>query len=161
VPVADGVGGGVGSVGHHDDDGVAAAVIEAVNDGAAETVFVEVLDGSEGGNGRTQFLEHGPCAVFGAIVDDDDFVGNLLRRERCIDRGEGGGEGLGLIARGDDNAEERKRSERLWRSEGHGKGRGDGVGGASRGRIVLDCRVAAMLAMTGGQSGAERASQSG
>jgi hypothetical protein len=117
--VAVGVGGGVGSVGHHDDHGVAAAVIEAVDDGAAETVFVEVLDGGEGGNGRTQVLEHGPGAILGAIVDNDDFVGNFLRGERRVDRGEGGRQGLGFVAGGDDDAEERERSG------GHAKGGGE------------------------------------
>jgi hypothetical protein len=66
-------------------------------------------------------LEHGPGAVFGAVIDDHYLVGNFFREESGVDRGEGGGERSFFVTGGDDDGEERKRASGSGSRSGHSR----------------------------------------
>jgi hypothetical protein len=113
LPVADDVAWVVGLVGHHDDAGGAAEVVEAEGDGAAEAVGAGVADGAEGGDALAFGLEDGPGGVGGAVVDDEDLVGDGVEVEFEVEVLDGGGDAAFLVSGGDDDGE-------------HGRGRGGG-----------------------------------
>ena len=106
MPVAHGVSGGVRGVGHHDDNGVTAHVIQTVNNGAAEAVRAGILDGGERGDFGTEGLEDGPRGVFGGIIDDNEFVREAGARECGVDGAERGRQGGFFVTGGDDDGEE-------------------------------------------------------
>ena len=103
--VTDDVAAIVGFVGHHDDDGVAGVVAEAALDGAAEAVEGGVLYGFEDGEFCREFGEDFPGVVGTAVIDDDDFVGNVVEAEFEVEVLDGRGDAPLLIARGDDDGE--------------------------------------------------------
>lgn len=69
----------------HDDDEVARRVLEAVDVGSAETEFAGAWSQLDAG-GRVGFYElFGDFlgAVWGAVVDDDDFPVDVTARDFC------------------------------------------------------------------------------
>jgi hypothetical protein len=73
-PVAHDIAAVVRLVGHHDDDGVTLAMINAMHHGAAEAVLSRVLDRMESGNPLGETAQCSPRAVAAAVVHRDDLV---------------------------------------------------------------------------------------
>jgi len=92
-------------VGHHDDAGSAAEVVEAEGDGAAEAVGAGVADGAEGGDFFAFGLEDGPGGVGGSVLDDEDFVGDGVEVELEVEVLDGGGDAAFFVAGWDDDGE--------------------------------------------------------
>lgn len=76
LPVTDDISAVIGLVSHHDDDSITPHLIESLDDGAAETMESDVLDGLEFRHLRRFLLEQLPSSVRGSVIDHDDLMGN-------------------------------------------------------------------------------------
>src|SRR5690242_10396676 len=88
----------IGFISHHHNNGIAAGVIEAANDSTTESVCVGVLNWSQSFNSPSSFSQNIPSIIGAAVVNNNDFMGNIVEAEFDVKMLHRRGDALGFIA---------------------------------------------------------------
>jgi hypothetical protein len=105
LPVTNHVAAVVGVIGHHDDGRIATHRVQSMNNGTTEPVRCGILDRMEGRYVGPFLLKDFPGAVGASIVNDDDFVWNVLMFQLAIEVPNRRGDATIFIASGYDDRE--------------------------------------------------------
>ena len=119
APVFDGVLGRIGGIGHHDDNGVASTVFEAVNDGATKAMRTGILLRDQRGNlPGAQFLQDCPSAILRTVVHHHDLMRDARSGEGCVNIAQRLGQGPFFVTSRHDDRVKAQRAGRVKGSRG-------------------------------------------
>src|SRR5438876_1646005 len=113
-PIANDIAAVVGLVRHHDHCGVPLHVVEALDDGPAESVAALVLDWDQFGHMLLERGENVPGLIGTAIVDHYDLVRNSVELQLQVQMLHGGRNTALLVPGGNDYGQHRKRWTISW-----------------------------------------------
>ena len=109
IPIADDVAAIVGFIGHHDHGGVAFHLVQTCDDGAAEAVWWAVPDQACFRDTLAERRHNGCGAIGAAVVNDDDFVRDIVEAQLEMKMLDGGLDATLFIACRNYNGQELER----------------------------------------------------